>query len=171
MNVPTGEGTEKLALAAYDLLTSIQILPGQKDDDIDEQALLVWCREVRRIAMEVDREKITEQQIGALLAHAPSSKKDNAWPHEAVRSAIEKLGSDELELGVSIERFNMRGAYSKAIGEGGEQERVLARQYREWANAMPEWPRVAAMLMRISERWIRDAEQADLYAQQEALRW
>ena len=170
-NEPAAEGAEKQALAAYDLLTSIQVIPGQKDDDIDEQALLAWCTEVRHIAVEVDRETITEQQVGALLAHAPSSKSDNAWPHEAVRSAIERLASDELERGVSIERFNMRGAYSKAIDEGGEQERVLARQYREWANAMPEWPRVAAMLMRISESWLREAERADLSAQQEALRW
>jgi len=170
-NEPAVEGAEKLALAAYDLLTSIQLIPGQNENDIDEQALLAWCTEVRRIAVEVDRETITEQQVGALLAHAPSSKKDNAWPHEAVRSTIERLASDELERGVSIERFNMRGAYSKAIGEGGEQERVLARQYREWANAMPEWPRVAAMLMRISGSWLREAEQADLSAQQEALRW
>lgn len=168
---PSAEGAEKLALAAYDLLTSIKVVPGQTDDDIDEQALFAWCTEVRSIALEVDRERITDQQLGALLAHAPSSKKDNAWPHEAVRSTIEKLASDELERGVSIERFNMRGVYSKAIGEGGEQERVLARQYREWANAMPEWPRVAALLMRISESWLREAEKADLSAQQEALRW
>jgi hypothetical protein len=165
------EGAEKLAVAAYDLLTSIRLIPGQRDDDVDEQALLAWCTEVRRIAVEVDRENITDQRLGALLAHAPSSKNDNAWPHESVRSAIEKLASDEVERGLSIERFNMRGVYGKAIGEGGDQERALAAQYREWANAMPGWPRAAAMLMQISESWLRDAERADLSAQQEALRW
>ncbi|MGO4761330.1 hypothetical protein AB4120_02215 [Cupriavidus sp. 2KB_3] len=168
---PPAEGAEKLAVAAYELLTGIRVLPGQSDGDVDEQTLIAWCTEVRRIAVEVDREKIADQRIGAILAHAPLSKKDDAWPHEAVRSAIEKLGSEELERGVIIERFNMRGVYSKAIGEGGDQERVLARQSREWADAMPGWPRTAAMLMQISEGWLRDAERADLSAQQEALRW
>jgi hypothetical protein len=167
----TTEGAEKLAVAAYELLTGIHILPGQIDDDVDEQALLNWCKEVRLIAVEVDREMIVDQQIGAVLAHAPLSKRDNAWPHESVRSAIEKLGSDALERGVAIERFNMRGAYSKGTAEGGDQERVLAKQSREWAEAMPEWPRTAAMLMRISESWLRDADGSDLSARKEALRW
>jgi len=170
-SAPPTDGAEKLAVAAYELLTGIRILPGQTDGDVDEQALIAWCTEVRRIAVEVDRERIVDQRIGAILAHAPLSKKDNAWPHEAVRSAIEQLGSDELERGVTVERFNMRGVYGKAIGEGGEQERMLAKQSREWADAMPECPRTAAMLMRISENWLRDAEQADLSAQKEALRW
>lgn len=165
------EGAMKRAAAGYELLMGIHTLPGQTDDTIDEQALLSWCTEVRSIALNVDREKIVDQRIGAILAHAPLSKIDNGWPHEAVRSAIEKLGSEELETGLIIERFNMRGVYSKGIGEGGNQERVLAKQSREWADAMPEWPRTAAMLMRISESWLKDADQADLEAQKEALRW
>jgi hypothetical protein len=168
---PPAAGAVKLAVAAYELITGIRMLPGQVGNAVDEQALVAWCTEVRRIAVEVDRVKITDQRIGAVFAHAPLSGRDNAWPHEAVRSAIEQLGSDELERGVAIERVNMRGVYSKAIGEGGDQERALARQSREWADAMPEYPRTAAMLMRISEGWLRDAEQADLSAQKEELRW
>ncbi len=165
------KGAEKLAVAAYELLTGIHILPGQTDDGVDEQALLDWCTKVRRLAIEVDRVKITDQRIGAIFAHSPASKNDNAWPHEAVRSVIEKLRSDELERGVAIERFNMRGAYWKAIGEGGDQERALARQSREWADVVPEHPRTAAMLMRIADSWLCEAERADLSAQRESLRW
>jgi alpha/beta superfamily hydrolase len=97
--------------------------------------------------------------------------RDNAWPHESVRSVIEQLASDEVERGVVIERFNMRGVYGKAIGEGGVQERVLARQSLDWAEAMPGYPRTAALLMHISESWLREAEQADLSAAKESLRW
>jgi hypothetical protein len=168
---PLSESAQNLAVAAYELLTGIQVLPGQTDGDVDEKTLLDWCMNVRRIAAEVDREDITDQRIGAILAHSPLSKKDNAWPHEAVRSVIEKVGSDELERGVAVERFNMRGVYSKAVGEGGDQERVLAKQSREWADAMPEYPRTAAMLMEIAGSWLREADQADLSAQKESLRW
>lgn len=39
------------------------------------------------------------------------------------------------------------------------------------AEAMPAYPRTAAMLMRISESWNREAEDADLSAAKEMLRW
>ena len=64
----------------------------------------------------------------------------------------------------------MRGVYSKELGDGGDQERELARESREWASAMPSYPRTAAMLQRISDDWNRDAEEADLEAAKEALR-
>lgn len=168
---PVSEGAEKLAVAAYELLTGLQVLPGQNGAEVDYAALLAWCQEVRRIAVEVDREKITDQRIGALLAHAPSSQVDGAWPHEAVRAVIEHVASEEVELGVAVERFNMRGVYSKAIGEGGQQELALAKQYQDWAAMMPDSPRTAAMLMGVEEKWLREAQRADQFAAKEALRW
>jgi hypothetical protein len=168
---PTVEGAERLAIAAYELIEGLHVLPGQVDEQVDEGKLLAWCTEVRRLARESDRAKVTEIRIGSLLAHAPVSAIDNAWPHEAVRAAIEVLASDELERGLVIERFNMRGVYGKSIGEGGDQERELARQARTWAEAMPAYPRTAAMLLRIAESWAREAERADLSAAKESLRW
>lgn len=168
---PVAEGAERLAAAAYDLLEGLHVLPGQYGEQVDVNKLLDWCTEVRRLAQEADRAKVTEVRIGSLLAHAPASSSDNAWPHEAVRAAIEALASDDLERGLAIERFNMRGVYGKSIGEGGDQERELARQARTWAEAMPTYPRTAAMLMRISERWNKDAERADLSAAKDSLRW
>lgn len=165
------EGAKKLAVAAYELLTGLQVLPGQHGEEVNYAALLAWCQEVRLIAVEVDRVKITDQRIGALLAHAPSSQADGAWPHEAVRAVIEHLASEEVERGLAIERFNMRGVYSKVIGEGGNQERVLAKQYQDWATAMPASPRTSAMLMGVAESWLREAERADQSAAQESLRW
>ncbi|MFZ2987669.1 MAG: hypothetical protein WA086_06725, partial [Ideonella sp.] len=167
---PVSEGAEKLAVAAYELLTGLHVLPGQNGAEVDYAALLAWCQEVRLIAVEVDRVKITDQRIGALLAHAPSSQADGAWPHEAVRDVIEHFASEEVERGLAIERFNMRGVYSKSLGDGGEQERVLARQYQVWSAAIPSSPRTAAMLMRVAENWLRDAEQADRTAARDALR-
>lgn len=168
---PVSEGAEKLAVAAYELLTGLQVLPGQSGAEVDYVALSAWCQEVRRIAVEADRVKIADQRIGALLAHAPSSQADGAWPHESVRAVIEHLASDEVERGLAIERFNMRGVYSKGIGEGGEQERVLAKQCQDWAAAMPGCPRTSAMLMGVAESWLREAERADQSAAKESLRW
>lgn len=164
------ENERRLALAAYELLEGLRILPGQTADNVDGKVLLQWCEEVRHLAKETDRKDVTDSRIGHLLAHAPASPVDGAWPHEAVRSAIESIASDELENGLAVERFNMRGTYSKGIGEGGDQERALAKQVRDWADAMPDFPRTSAMLMRIADGWMRDAARADVEAAKQSLR-
>ena len=84
---------------------------------------------------------------------------------------IESLASTEVERGISIERINMRGVFSKQIGEGGDQERALARQSREWADVSSEFVRTSAMLQRIAQSWVADAERADTAAQQQMLRF
>jgi hypothetical protein len=165
------EHDRKYATNAYRLLKSLKTLPGQTDQEVDEPALLGWCLDVRRLAKEQNRQAIADQLIGQVLAHAPLSPKDEAWPHEAVRSVIESLASAEIERGISIERINMRGVFSKQIGEGGDQERALARQSREWADVSSEFVRTSAMLQRIAQSWVADAERADTAAQQQMLRF
>lgn len=167
---PTKED-RRMAKAAYNLLGGLKILPGQTNDDINYELLRDWCVEVRRLGDECHRLAITESRIGHLFAHAPASQKDGVWPHEAVRKLIESDGSKSLIEGLSVERFNMRGVYSKGIGEGGKQERQLAETYRGWAKAMPESPKTSAILSGMAATWDRYAEQEDLRVEQEALRW
>lgn len=162
---------QRRAVAAYELLESLHVLPGQTDLEVHSEKLLAWCNDVRKLANEANLAEITDIRIGHLLAHSPASNQDGAWPHESVRLAIESLASGDIEHGLSIERFNMRGVYSKSLGEGGAQERGLAEQSKGWAKAMPSSPRTAAMLMQISESWMREAERADISGEKEAIRW
>lgn len=168
--MPT-EQERKLAIAAYELLNSLELLPGEADGSVDFAKLKAWTDEVRQRATLADRIAITDSRIGHLLAHSPVDPEDQAWPHKAVRDLVEHLSSDEVEAGVRNERFNMRGVYSKTIGEGGQQERALAEQVQGWARAMPEFPRAANMLSGIAEMWFREGERADATAAKEALRW
>lgn len=161
---------QRHAIAAYELLEGLQTLPGQTGDQIDEKRLLAWCFEVRELATKADRLTMSEQRIGHMFARAPASS-DGTWPHEAVRLAIETLASGSLERGTEVERINMRGVYSKGVGEGGIQERELAAQALRWAESMPASPRTSAMLRRISATWMRYAEKADVEADVDALRW
>lgn len=163
------ERDKNYATNAYRLLKSLKALPGQTDQEVNKPVLLTWCQEVRQLAKEQNRQVITDQLIGQVLAHAPLSPEYNVWPHEAVCSVIESLASPEVERGISIERFNMRGVFIKQIGEGGEQERELACQYREWADATSEFVRTNAMLQRIAQSWDADARRADTEAEQHNL--
>lgn len=164
------ESAQRQAVAAYELLDGFQTLPGQIGEQVDREQLLAWCLDVRDLAVKADRLTMSEQRIGHLFARAPAGS-DGVWPHEAVRLAIESLASVSLERGTEVERINMRGVYSKDFGEGGMQERGLAAQALGWAEAIPGSPRTSAMLRRISETWTRYAEQADIEAKVEGLRW
>lgn len=165
------EQERKLATSAYELLNSLEVLPGQVNDNVDFPALQTWTDEVRQRAAEADRSAITDARIGHLLAHSPIDPEDQAWPHKAVRTLVEHLSSDNVEDAIRNERFNMRGVYSKAMGEGGEQERALAEQAKGWSRAMPEFPRTASMLSAIAEMWFRAGEAEDASAAKDALRW
>jgi hypothetical protein len=55
--------------------------------------------------------------------------------------------------------------------EGGRQERGLAAQARESAQASQQWPRTAAMLMTISAMWDHQADRADQEAEKDKIRF
>ena len=162
---------KRLASAAFELLRNLHVLPGQDEKNVEPLILSKWCHDVRKIAEDSDRKIITDIYIGHLLAHSPVSPVDNIWPHESVRSVIEELASSDVEGGVVTERFNMRGVFGRAIGEGGQQERVLAQQAKDWADAVPSFPRTAGMLMQIYDDWVRHAADADIRAEKDALKW
>jgi hypothetical protein len=155
----------------YQLLSSFHRVPGRDGSDVSFPKLAAWTKEVRRLAAEADRAQIADQYIGHVLAHGPDDSSDKAWPHRAVRDLIELIASDDLEIGIRTERFNMRGAWTKAPYEGGGQERALADQARAWAKASVVHPRTSAMLSTIAAMWESSAEAADVRARQDQMRY
>jgi hypothetical protein len=153
----------------YSLLSKFTRLPGQNEDDIEVDVLSEWVDRVRELGAETGRVEVTDQYLGHVLAHAGRDV-DGSWPHRAVREQIERLKSPELERGIQIERFNMRGAHWRALYEGGDQEYAFATEYRRSADLMAPWPRTAAVLNAIARRWEIDGEQQDVRANQRKLR-
>lgn len=163
-----GEISEELRIKArfgYQMLQSMKSLPGFTEDGQDVNFLKNWIAEARDLARQADREVITDQQIGQMLAYAPTDAEDGTWPAKPVRNVLEECSSDEIERGISISRFNMRGVFRKAMYEGGGEERAFAAQYRTWAEASAAWPRTCAMLRQIAEDWERHAAEADTHAE------
>jgi hypothetical protein len=157
------------ALLSFSLLTRFETLPGRREGSIDNLALRKWIDEVRKIGAETDRAKISDNLVGRLLAHAPVDE-DGGWPHRVIRDEIERLRSEEVEDGIQIERFNMRGVHWKALNDGGNQERALAGFYSKSAAASGAWSRTATMLRNIARDWEMHAQQADVEAAQRKLR-
>jgi alpha/beta superfamily hydrolase len=88
-----------------------------------------------------------------------------------VRDLIEELASQHVERGVEVERHNVRGVVSKAIFEGGRQERALAEEARGWARASARWPRTAAMLLSVAQMWDAMADREDQRARHDEMRF
>jgi len=155
----------------YMLLRSMKLIPGDRGNgEINQTNLVDWIQIVRAKAKEMDRIEVADSHIGGILAHSPPDQGDNGWPHHVVRNVIEQFASPDIEHGIMIERFNMRGTCSKAMYEGGTQERDIAEQYRSWAEiSSVQWPRVARFLKATATAWDHDAKREDNRAEQDKL--
>ncbi len=166
---PTDEAKTR-ARAAFELLSNLDLVPGSDGNNINLEFLTKWVHAVRIEATEKDRAAIGDEFIGHVLAHSPFDT-DGAWPHRAVREVIELVKSKNLETGIDVERFNMRGVTTRAMYEGGDQERSIAGEIRGWAAKVDAWPRTKALLLRMAESWERHAEYEDERAKQDELRF
>jgi len=154
----------------YRMLSEFHAVPGEEAGQIRGAKLKAWVDGVRQLAQKEDRAVIADEYIGHVLAYAPTDL-DGGWPHRAVRDLLEWVKSDRVEAGIQIERANMRGVVTKAMYEGGDQERVLANQAREWAAAAAAWPRTCGMLSKIGEMWDIDASYEDQRARQDEMKY
>jgi hypothetical protein len=158
-------------MISYDLLSAFKNVPGLHEGKINAHELSEWVVKARTLMAAKDLDEIGDQRIGFILAHAPQDSDEPFWPPSAVCQVIESTASDQVQRGFAIECFNKRGVYSKRINEGGGQEREFANRYKAWANATLQYPRTSAMLMAISDNWIRSAERADVEAEQGKLKF
>lgn len=145
---------QRFAQQAFALLHSWHgpIPGGRQDGSIDADALNAWVDASRASLDELGRAEIGDQRIGHALWYAPVGA-DGFHPHEAVRDVIERVGSQEMEVGFSVEAFNSRGTVWR--GHGGDQERELAARYAELAKLYrARWPRTAGVFRGIEERYV-----------------
>jgi hypothetical protein len=178
---PPDEATKALATRNYELLLSwTHTLQGagppdahenpgpypfpgyNPDGTIDEAKLIHWVLTARKMAAEQDRIDVADSQIGRILAYAPTDPDDQAWPHIAVRKAIEQNYSDQLASGIINEQFSKRGVFTKAMFEGGVQEKNLSDIAKQWADVTARnWPKTSSILLKISKMWKRESNRAN----------
>lgn len=160
------------AQMAYRLLSSWELIPGtQEDGKVSGEIFREWISEARESLSERGRREVGDHLIGSVLSHAPVGK-DNQWPDEEVRDTIESLESEDIESGFEMAVRNNRGATTRTLIEGGQQERELAERYRRLSESMmDEWPRTSAILRRIAESYERDAQIWDIEAEQTEDDW
>ncbi len=128
-------------------------------DDVDAASLNAWVTTVRATLAAEGRKAIGDQRIGHVLWYAPRGS-DGLRPHEAVREVIEREASSDIDIGFRIEAFNSRGAGFR--GEGGDQERELAAQFRTRSEALSATsPRTSRIFADLAETYAADARRED----------
>lgn len=150
---------------AYHLLNQLKKIPGQDvDGKLDGKRLVTWINAVRSSLRTWARSDVGDMRIGQLLAKAPDGE-DGVWPCEPVRDAMEKTLNEDMGNGFRIGKFNLRGVRIGVRGDGGNQERDLAKRYDEWANTISfTHPKVARELQKIRDRYLAHAKHRDTEA-------
>jgi len=164
------EEQQARARFGWTLLEGFSMIPGLAGDAIDVGTLNDWVSKVRSRAAERDRLTVAEQKIGNLLAHVPEDPIDHLWPHETIRRCLQQWQADEIERGISIERFNMRGGGARDPKAGGKPEHDLAAEIRTKRSQLQKWPRTQAVLLALAQMWEEMAQREDLRARQEEMR-
>lgn len=160
------KSADALTKQAWWVLHDWHGFPGQQEDGtLDQAAMDEWFIQARQQLSHLDRADIGDELIGGTFAYAPADV-DGIWPPVPVRNLIESTRNRNLEKGIAIGRINSRGITSRGIYDGGDQERTLASQYKQWSQEVQSrWPRTARVLRNIAEYYKRDAAREDGQAQ------
>lgn len=166
------EESKRKAEIAWELMYSWRSPPGLSDGIVNINQFNDWIMKARKLAEEFDRVVICDQKIGEVLYFLPKDDEDSNWPHRCLRKLLEDIDSKEIETGLRLAQFNSRGVTSKAMYEGGKQERELAAMWAERAKKLSTtWPKASALCSKISESWERDATAEDERAEKNKLRY
>jgi hypothetical protein len=163
------DADQNMATQAWWVLSGWTGFPGREDDgSINSGIMNNWVRAARLELSEANRADIGDELIGQTFAHSPAGA-DGVWPAEPVRDLIETIGSHDLESGVLIGRRNSRGVTSRGVYDGGQQERDLAQQYREWSGVVrAKWPRTSRILRDLANSYEREGRREDVRAEIDA---
>ena len=127
------EVRNRAAQDAFSVLGQIRGLPGMDSNStIDEEVLISWINEVRRLCVLHGREEIGDYYIGKILANAPAGD-DEIHPCLPVCDVMEKTASRKLGEGF-MAGVEFPDGYVKVRWEGEiQKESEHIDRYREWS--------------------------------------
>ncbi|CRI65399.1 conserved hypothetical protein [Thiocapsa sp. KS1] len=156
------DGERVAAENAWRLLHDCRRHPGSLDNGaIDPDACIRFVDETLALCRAADRSTMGEQTIGQILAHAPEGA-DGIWPGIPARDILDRPELAQMRRGFETGTYNKRGITSRAMDEGGNQERVLADRFRRYAIGLAAThPHLAESLERIARTYEHDAKRHD----------
>ena len=159
---PLPEVLRARANITRDVLHYCHCQPGTRPDGtIDRDAFVGFVDEAQRLCSEADRLGVCNSILGGILAHAPADA-DGTWPFEPAREVLDRPECEDMRRGFQIGCRNKRGMVSRAMDEGGNQERTLAETYHKYAIAVSNsHPRLAAAMDQLASWYEQDGQRED----------
>ena len=156
------EGDVAFAQLARSVLFHWGILPGLREcGEIDGDHLKCWVSKCRRLFNECGDVEMGDREIGRVLASSPDGR-DGIWPAEEVRTIIESLKSEGIEVGLMTGRYNRRGVSVRPVYVGGGFERLQAQEFRSAARKLAiRWPRTSMILRQMADGYGQEANHLD----------
>lgn len=159
------------------ILSLWQGYPGDEQRrEAQAAALESWCLQLLQL-LSAHRETALGI-VGMMLARPAPDAPDGIWPCRTARRFLDLFITDPQELrilGAAMmgEKRQERGMTSRAIGEGGAQERALAEQFLQGAERLQaqKWPRTAALLLELAQYYQEEARRHDDDAVDDAWRY
>lgn len=151
-----------VASNAWQVMHAGRGVPGLTEDGTVDPALFrAWVSEVRSRAKNCHRQSVVDSTIGNWLSRCPADP-DGLWPCLPVRDLLEDATSGSIRNGFECGVLNNRGVHSRGMLDGGDQERVLAEQYRMLAELLiGSYPNTAECLIDIARSYENEGKWHD----------
>ena len=150
--------------AGLKIMDSFNMIPTLLEDgSLNGEILKKWLKEVKELAKINDREKITDINIGHLLAKYPIDiSKRKGFPNEIYEILEGDIASDKMRQAFEIQISNNLGMTTRGAFDGGNIERQRASFFDTLFNQTKLiYPKVSLIFKRLKESYLLDAKDQD----------
>ena len=144
----------------------------KEDRQIEEDALLKWIEDVRKLAKEANRSRIVDNSIGQGLGHIVQKEK-GVKPEESICNILEKIQSEVIFNSFAMGRFNSRGVLCGDQDDRGYTTANLVEEYEKASRELEEggYPFVAKLMKHMALRYREEVEENKARNERNNLDW
>ncbi|WP_143884260.1 hypothetical protein [Chryseobacterium binzhouense] len=150
--------------AGWKIMDSFDMIPSLLEDgSLNGDVLNKWMEEVKELAKINCREKITDINIGHLLAKYPIDiSKNKGFPNEIYEVLEGDNASDKMRQAFEIQISNSLGMTTRGAFDGGSIERYRASFFDNLFNETKLiYPKASSIFRSLRDKYLLDAKDED----------
>jgi hypothetical protein len=161
--IKTEANYQEITRAAYEIFDSFNLIPSlQQDGSLVSEVLKKWIDEVRSLASENYRTKITDVCLGKLLAKYPISMQEGKGFSSEIYDLIEEINTEQIKQGFDTQISNNLSFTSRGAFDGGDIERYRGTFFNAlFEETKYSHPNVSQIFKNIEEGYFYRAKRED----------
>lgn len=154
---------QQMLNAGWEIFDSFNAVPSMEEDgSLCLEVLKKWVNEVRELALNNHRVKITDNCIGMLLAKYPVNLEENKGYPVEIYDVIEEIGTEKIISAFAMQISNNLGFTSRSVFEGGDIERFRAKYFNILFEEIKfTYPNVSLVFKGLRDRFLSKAKWED----------